>query len=69
MAGSDVPGNLSCQFKSVSSIAGANLLKMGLEHFLLCLMSKSLICDKLKERMNPLIHYLDGDFAHRSLVR
>lgn len=69
MAGCDVPGKPSCSFKSRSNVAKANLIKMGLEQFFLCLMSKTVVCNKMKERMNPLLYYLDGDLATQSDIR
>lgn len=69
MAGTDAIGNPSCSFKSIPHIAGANLMKMNIEQFLLCLMSKSLVCDKLKERLNPFLFYLDGDLTTQNIIR
>lgn len=69
MAGCDVPGNATCKFKSRSHVAKANLTKMSIEHFFLCLMSKTMVADKLKERLSPMLYYLDGDLTTQSDIR
>lgn len=69
MAGSDVPGNKSCNFKSLRHITRANLTKMTIEHFFLSMRHKTLVCDKLKQRMSPLIYYLHEDLSRQSDIR
>lgn len=69
MAGCDILGNLTCYFKDRTQVAQANITKMVIEQFFLYLMSKKMACDKLKERMNPLIKYLDGDLTTQSDIK
>ncbi|XP_019756624.2 kinesin-like protein KIN-1 [Dendroctonus ponderosae] len=69
MAGNDTCGNMKLFCKNPKEIGLANVTKSQLEQFILCLSTNISKNIRVKQRINSLIYYLNGDFASESILR
>ncbi|CAH1156018.1 unnamed protein product [Phaedon cochleariae] len=69
MAGADTLGNSSCILKNPADVGSANLFKLNMELFFLCLMGKIPELIRVKQRISPLTYFLGGDLSNQSTMR
>lgn len=69
LAGADTCGSLSCYYKNIPEIATGNLAKSQLEQFLLILCENIPQHIRVKQRINPLIRYVNESLSTNSILR